>query len=70
MDEYPDGVKYRTSTWLKTAERYSDSPTTNHPSVDRHHYHTSTDVYDGIEYTGLKAHIQKFYNEIDDRRGR
>lgn len=27
-------------------------------------------VFDDIEYTGLKAHIQKFHTEMDDRRER
>jgi len=39
--------------------------------LDRlHHYHTPDGVYDDIEYTGLKAHVQKFHTEMDDRRER
>ena len=70
-DDYPEGVKYRFQYMAedgRTLLRFDNYP--NHPGVDRHHYHTPTGVYDDIEYTGLKAHVQQFYNMMDDRRER
>jgi len=70
-DDYPEGVKYRFQYMAedgRTLLRFDNYP--NHPGVDRHHYHTPTGVNDDIEYTGLKAHVQQFYNEMDDRRER
>lgn len=42
----------------------------DHPGVGRHHYRTTDGVYDDIEYTDLKDHVQAFYDEMDDRRKR
>jgi hypothetical protein len=42
----------------------------DHPGVGRHHYHTPEGVYDDIEYTDLKEHVKRFYNEMDRRRER
>lgn len=70
-DDYPEGVKYRFQYMAedgRTLLRFDNYP--NHPGVDRHHSHTPTGVYDDIEYTDLKTHVQQFYNEIDDRRER
>jgi len=70
-DDYPEGVKYRFQYMTedgRTLLRFDNYP--NHPGVDRHHYHTPTGVNDDIEYTGLKAHVQQFYNEMDDCRER
>ena len=70
-DDYPEGVKYRFQYMTKdgrTLLRFDNFP--NHPGVDRHHYHTADGVFDDIEYTGLKDHVQKFYDEMDDRRER
>jgi hypothetical protein len=70
-DDYPEGVKYRFQYMAedgRTLLRFDNFP--DHPGVDRHHYHTPTGVYDDIEYTGIKAHAQKFYDEMDDRRER
>jgi hypothetical protein len=61
---HPRGSRYVRRRHL----RFDNYP--NHPGVDRHHYHTPTGVNDDIEYTGLKAHVQQFYNEMDDRRER
>jgi hypothetical protein len=70
-DDYPEGVKYRFQYMAedgRTLLRFDNFP--DHPRVDRHHYHTPDGVYDDIEYTGLKAHVQKFHTEMDDRRER
>jgi hypothetical protein len=70
-DDYPEGLKYRFQYMAedgRTMLRFDNYP--NHPGVDRHHYHTPDGVYDDIEYTGLKKHVQKFYDEMDDRRER
>lgn len=70
-DDYPEGVKYRFQYMAKdgrTLLRFDNFP--NHSGVDRHHYHTPDGVVDAIEYTGLKDHVQKFYDEMDDRRER
>ncbi len=68
-DDYPEGIKYRFQYIAedgRTLLRFDDFP--DHPSVDRHHYHTSDGVYDDIEYTGPKDHIQKFYERMDALR--
>ncbi|WP_132061039.1 toxin-antitoxin system TumE family protein [Halorussus amylolyticus] len=70
-DEYPDGVKYRFQYMAengRTLLRFDNFP--DHPDVDRHHYHTPEGVYDDIEYSSLKAHVQAFYEKIDDYRTR
>jgi len=70
-DDYPEGVKYRFQYMTedgRTLLRFDNFP--NHPEVDRHHYHTPDGVYDDIEYTGLKDHVQKFHSEISDRHER
>jgi hypothetical protein len=70
-DDYPGGVTYRFQYMThggRTLLRFDNYP--NHPQVDRHHYHTPIGVYDDIEYTGLTAHVQQFYTEMDDRRER
>ena len=67
-DDYPEGVKYRFQYMTedgRTLLRFDTFP--DHPGVDRHHYHTPDGVYD-IEFTGLRNHVQAFYDEIDDRR--
>lgn len=70
-DDYPEGVKYRFQYMTddgRTLLRFDNFP--NHPKVGRHHYHTPDGVDDDIEYTSLKTHVQKFYDEIDDRHKR
>lgn len=70
-DDYPEGVKYRFQYMGEDGQtllRFDNFP--DHPEVGRHHYHTPDGVYDDIEYTGLKDHVQKFYNEMDARRER
>ena len=70
-DDYPEGIKYRFQYMAKdgrTILRFDNFP--GHPGVDRHHYHTPDGVFDDIEYTGLKAHVQTFYDEMDARRYR
>lgn len=70
-DDYPEGIKYRFQYMVedgRTLLRFDNFP--DHPGVDRHHYHTPDGAYDDIEYTGLKDHVQTFYNEMDDRRKR
>jgi hypothetical protein len=67
--DYPDGVKYRfqyMDTDGTTLLRFDNFP--NHSGVDRHHYHTPDGAFDDIEYEGLTAHIQKFYDGIDTVR--
>jgi hypothetical protein len=69
-DDYPEGVKYRFQYMAedgRTLLRFDNFP--DHPGVRRHHYHTPDGVYD-IRYTGLESHVQKFYDEMDDRRER
>lgn len=68
-EDYPEGIKYRFQYMGgdgRTFLRFDNFP--DHPDVDRHHYHTPDGVYDDIEYTGLKDHVQAFYDEMDDRR--
>ena len=70
-EDYPEGIKYRFQYMTddgRTLLRFDNFP--DHPNVTRHHYHTPDGVNDDIEYTGLKAHVQKFYNKMDDRRER
>ena len=69
--DYPEGIKYRFQYMAKdgrTILRFDNFP--GHPGVDRHHYHTPDGVYDDIEYTGLNARIQTFYEDMDARRNR
>ncbi len=37
---------------------------------DRNHYHTLDSVYDDINYTRLREHVQAFYDAMDDHRTR
>lgn len=70
-DDYPDGVKYRFQCMAedgRTLLRFDNFPA--HPGVDRHHYHTPDGVSDDIEYTGLKTHVQRFYDAMDACRER
>ena len=70
-DDYPEGIKYRFQYMAddgRTLLRFANFP--DHPGVDRHHYHTPDGVSDDITYSGLKDHVQKFYDELDDRRKR
>ncbi|CCQ33081.1 sugar metabolism cluster protein [Halorhabdus tiamatea SARL4B] len=70
-DDYPEGVKYRFQYMAedgRTLLRFDNFP--DHPGVDRHHCHTPTGVYDDIEYPDFEAHVQTFYDEMDDRRER
>lgn len=70
-DDYPEGIKYRfqymdaNGQTLLRFDNFHD-----HPGVDRHHYHTPDGVYDDIEYTGLKDHVQTFDDEMEARRTR
>lgn len=68
-DDYPEGVKYRFQYMTgdgRTLLRFDNFP--DHSGVGRHHYHTPTGVYDAIDYTSLKDHVQTFYDEMDNRR--
>lgn len=68
-DNYPEGVKYRFQYMAddgRTLLRFDNFP--DHPGVTRHHCHTPDGVYDDIEYTSLRDHVQRFYNEMDDHR--
>lgn len=70
-DDYPEGIKYRFQYMAedgRTLLRFDNFP--HHPAVGHHHYHTPDGVYDDIEYTALKDHVQAFYDEMDDRRER
>lgn len=70
-DDYPEGVKYRFQYMAvdgRTLLRFDNYP--NHPNVDRHHYHTPDGVFDDLEYTGLREHVQAFYAAMDARRER
>lgn len=70
-DDYPEGVKYRFQYMAedgRTLLRFDNFP--DHPGVDRHHYHTPEGVYDDIEYTDLRSHVQKFHDAVDDYRTR
>jgi len=70
-NDYPEGIKYRFQYMTedgRTLLRFDNFP--DHPSVDRHHYHTPDGVYDDIAYTDLKAHVRTFHTEMDDRRER
>lgn len=70
-EAYPEGVKYRFQYMTNTGTtilRFDNFP--EHPAVDRHHYHTPDGVFDDIEYTGLKDHIQRFYLAMDAKRER
>lgn len=52
----------------KTLLRFDNFP--DHPEVDRHHYQTPGGVYDDIDYTSLREHVQAFYDAMDDHRTR
>lgn len=68
-EEYPEGIKYRfqyMSNDGQTLLRFDNYA--GHPGVSRHHYHTTDGVYDDIEYTGPKDHVQKFYDRMDALR--
>jgi hypothetical protein len=70
-DDYPEGAKYRFQYMTadgKTLLRFDNFP--DHPDVDRHHYHTPDGVYDDIDYTSLREHVQAFYDAMDDHRTR
>ena len=70
-EAYPEGSNYRFQYMAKdgrTILRFDNFP--GHPGVDRHHYHTPDGVYDDIEFTSLKSHVQMFYDEMDAQRNR
>lgn len=65
-NDYPEGIKYRFQYMDEEGQtllRFDNFP--NHPGVGRHHYHTPDGVFDDVEYTSLRDHIQSFYEDVD-----
>ena len=69
-EDYPEGIKYRFQYMDedgRTVLRFDNFP--DNPGVGRHHYHTPEGV-DDIEFTSLRDHVRRFYDEMDARRER
>lgn len=70
-EAYQEGIKYRfpyMDEEGRTLLRYDNFP--GHPEVERHHYHTPEGVFDDLEYSNLRSHVEQFFESIDDIRNR
>ena len=67
-NEYPEGIKYGfqymtvDGTTLLRYDNYTDAET---PGESRHHRHHYREGVADIEFTGLRNHIRRFKDEVD-----
>jgi len=69
--DYPEGLKYRFQYMDADGEtllRFDNFPF--HPEVDRHHVHTPNGAVESVEFEGLGAHLERFFEAMADYRER